>query len=143
MFVSRRCSCFVLFWICLLSVVCAQGNNWPPATDGRWAGGANGQVGAGAVANAGMHPPGQLGSTDPQFSYGYAGVDSRGPYGGAGGNGGYYVSGVDEHGRPYNYNGGAGAAPNYHNSYNYRSGAAVALGSLGLALTLTLLATRA
>lgn len=92
-----------------------------------------------------MHPPGSLGNSDPQFSYGYAGVDSRGPYGGAGGNGGYYVSGTDEHGRPFSYNGGnIGGQPgmpgqpgyNPNNPYGYRSGSAsvASLAPLGIAL---------
>lgn len=112
-------------------------------------------VGTGAWSNAqagGMHPPGSLGNTDAQYSYGYAGVDSRGPYGGAGGNGGYYVSGTDEHGRPFSYNGGAIGGqpgqpgyPNPNNPYGYRSGASVAsMASLGIVLaacTLALLGT--
>lgn len=96
-----------------------------------WGAGNPAGVGTGAWSNAqaggaGMHPPGSLSNSDPQFSYGYAGVDSRGPYGGAGGNGGYYVSGTDEHGRPFSYNGGnIGGQPGYpNNPYGYRSGAA-------------------
>lgn len=112
------------------------------------AGNTNG-VGTGAWSNAqagGMHPPGSLGNSDAQYSYGYAGVDSRGPYGGAGGNGGYYVSGTDEHGRPFSYNGGAIGGqpgqpgyPNPNNPYGYRSGAnAASMASLGIVLVCAL-----
>ncbi|KAH8285728.1 hypothetical protein KR044_010124, partial [Drosophila immigrans] len=128
-----------------VSAVCAQGT---------WGGGNNANAGAGAWSNsqpagAGMHPPGSLGAQDPQLSYGYAGVDSRGgAYGGAGGNGGYYVSGTDEHGRPFSYNGGVGAGgqplpgqPGYRN-YGYYSSAGAAAASLGLALAMALVASR-
>lgn len=126
-----------------------------------WGGAGNtAGVGTGAWSNAqaggaGMHPPGSLSNSDPQYSYGYAGIDSRGPYGGAGGNGGYYVSGTDEHGRPFSYNSGniggqpgmpgQPGYPNPNNPYGYRSGANVAsMASLGIVLaacTLALLGT--
>ncbi|KAH8386435.1 hypothetical protein KR093_000505, partial [Drosophila rubida] len=120
-----------------------------------WGGGNTAGAGAGAWSNsqpggAGMHPPGSLGGQDPQLSYGYAGVDSRGgAYGGAGGNGGYYVSGTDEHGRPFSYNGGVGVGvngqplpgqPGYRNNYGYYSSSGTLAASLSLALTLSLLA---
>ncbi|XP_062140218.1 uncharacterized protein LOC133848602 [Drosophila sulfurigaster albostrigata] len=142
---SDRRNCVVV--ICLLatlSLVYAQGT---------WGGG--NAAGAGAWSNsqpggaAGMHPPGSLGGQDPQISYGYAGVDSRGgAYGGAAGNGGYYVSGTDEHGRPFSYNGGVGAGgqplpgqPGYRN-YGYYSGAGAVVASLSMALAMALLASR-
>ncbi|XP_016942127.2 collagen alpha-2(I) chain [Drosophila suzukii] len=110
-------------------------------------------AGVGAFSNAqssGMHPPGSLGGQDPQYSYGYAGIDSRGPYGGAGGNGAYYVSGTDEHGRPFSYGNQAGQPgqpgymgirpdPNYPGSYGYQSAAAVITTPVGATLTLVAL----
>ncbi|EDV91911.1 PE-PGRS family protein PE_PGRS26 [Drosophila grimshawi] len=144
---DRRCS--VVIWICAfacLATVHGQngGVNWSAGN------GAAGGAGAGAWSNAqgaGMRPPGSLSNSDPQYSYGYAGVDSRGPYGGAGGNGGYYVSGTDEHGRPYSYNGGSNGQsmpppPGYPNNYGYRSDAGAVMASMGMALALALLASR-
>ncbi|KAH8303242.1 hypothetical protein KR059_004575, partial [Drosophila kikkawai] len=113
-------------------------------------------AGVGAWSNAqsgGMHPPGTLGSQDPQYSYGYAGIDSRGTYGGAGGNGAYYVGGTDEHGRPFSYGNQAGGQPGYmggirpeSNYYGYRNAAATmtrgVVMTLALGLGLTLVARR-
>ncbi|XP_017129916.1 heterogeneous nuclear ribonucleoprotein A3 homolog 2 [Drosophila elegans] len=117
-------------------------------------------AGVGAWSNAqsgGMHPPGSLSGQDPQYSYGYAGIDSRGSYGGAGGNGAYYVSGTDEHGRPFSYGNQAGQPgqpgymgvrpdPNYPGSYGYQNAAGVIstsmLATLALAIGLTLATTR-
>ncbi|XP_017097340.1 uncharacterized protein [Drosophila bipectinata] len=104
-------------------------------------------AGVGAWSNAqsgGMQPPGSLGSHDPQYSYGYAGIDSRGSYGGAGGNGAYYVGGTDEHGRPFSY-GGQGQQgymgvrdPNYPGGvYGYRN-TATGMGGTALSVTLAL-----
>ncbi|KAH8395689.1 hypothetical protein KR222_009526 [Zaprionus bogoriensis] len=146
------CRSFVFVAICLLATFATA-----HAQTGGVTWGAGNGAGAGAWSNAqaggpGMHPPGPLGSTDQQISYGYAGIDSRGPYGGAGGNGGYYVSGTDEHGRPFTYNGGIGPGgqpmpmpgqPGYPgNSYGYRAGASAALASIGIvACAMALLAT--
>ncbi|KAM8721110.1 hypothetical protein ACLKA7_007047 [Drosophila subpalustris] len=144
---SDRRNCVVV--ICLfaaLSAVYAQGGGVT------WGGGQNAGAGAGAWSNAqqggpGMHPPGSLVGQDPQISYGYGGVDSRGnTYGGAGGNGGYYVSGTDEHGRPFSYNGGVGGQPlpgqpGYPNNY-YRSSAGAAVASVGVALVMSVLVSR-
>ncbi|XP_064536944.1 uncharacterized protein LOC135427384 [Drosophila montana] len=137
---------FVVIWICAIAYLAAAVN----AQSGSVNWNAGNSAGTGAWSNAqtgGMHPPGSLGSTDPQYSYGYGGIDSRGPYGGAGGNGGYYVSGTDEHGRPYSYNGGMGGQPvppppGYPNNYGYRSSAGAAVASVGVALSLALLAAR-
>ncbi|XP_017041919.1 galectin-3 [Drosophila ficusphila] len=106
-------------------------------------------AGVGAWSNSqsgGMHPPGSLSGQDPQYSYGYAGIDSRGPYGGAGGNGAYYVSGTDEHGRPFSYGNQPGQPgymgvrpdPNYPGSYGYRNSAAIATNSVNAALALVI-----
>ncbi|SPP78517.1 heterogeneous nuclear ribonucleoprotein 87F [Drosophila guanche] len=143
----------IVFYLLLAGLAAVHGQS-----GGTWNNG-NGGVGAWSNAQtggAGMHPPpGSLSGQDPQFSYGYAGVDSRGTYGGAGGNGGYYVSSTDEHGRPFSYN-GQGNQPlpgqpgysmdngRYPGSYGYR-GAAAATTSGTLALTLgaaALLASR-
>ncbi|KAH8254942.1 hypothetical protein KR038_004722, partial [Drosophila bunnanda] len=115
-------------------------------------------AGVGAWSNAqsgGMHPPGSLGAQDPQYSYGYAGIDSRGTYGGAGGNGAYYVGGTDEHGRPFSYGNQAGGymggirpESNYPGAYGYRNGATATTtaggvaATLAMALGLTLMARR-
>ncbi|BFG02674.1 pupal cuticle protein Edg-91 [Drosophila madeirensis] len=137
----------IVFYLLLAGLAAVHGQS------GTWNNG-NGGVGAWSNAQtggAGMHPPGSLSGQDPQYSYGYAGVDSRGTYGGAGGNGGYYVSGTDEHGRPFSYN-GQGNQPlpgqpgynmdsngRYPGSYGYRGGAAATTsGTLGVALTLAL-----
>ncbi|KAH8273435.1 hypothetical protein KR018_000603, partial [Drosophila ironensis] len=117
--------------------------------------------GVGAWSNAqsggGMHPPGSLtGQQDPQYSYGYAGIDSRGAsYGGAGGNGAYYVGGTDEHGRPFSYGNQAGQPgymgirpdPNYPGVYGYRNAAtsfstATASATAALALAVALASGR-
>ncbi|XP_017066860.1 uncharacterized protein LOC108104994 [Drosophila eugracilis] len=111
-------------------------------------------AGVGVYSNAqssGMHPPGSLSGQDPQYSYGYAGIDSRGPYGGAGGNGGYYVSGTDEHGRPFSYGNQVGQAgqpgymgvrpdPNFPGQYQgYHNAAPAIIGSsVGATFTLIL-----
>ncbi|KAH8421345.1 hypothetical protein KR009_002417, partial [Drosophila setifemur] len=106
-------------------------------------------AGVGAWSNSqsgGMQPggmqPGSLGAQDPQYSYGYAGIDSRGSYGGAGGNGAYYVGGTDEHGRPFSYGNQAGQPGyrnnmNYPGSYGYQNGA-VGMGNPLQAVTLAL-----
>ncbi|XP_036338547.1 glycine-rich cell wall structural protein 1.8 [Rhagoletis pomonella] len=72
-------------------------------------GGAGGWAGAsGSPGAPGM--PGAPGTSD--YGFGYGGVDSRGnTYGGAGGNGGYYVGGIDDQGRRFAYSGGAGGMP--------------------------------
>ncbi|EDX02069.1 galectin-3 isoform X1 [Drosophila yakuba] len=108
--------------------------------------------GVGVYSNAqssGMHPPGSLSGQDPQYSYGYAGIDSRGSYGGAGGNGAYYVSGTDEHGRPFSYGNQVGQPgqpgymgvrpdPNYPGSYGYHNGGAIFASSMGVTVTIAL-----
>ncbi|XP_017134536.1 glycine-rich cell wall structural protein [Drosophila miranda] len=147
---KRYISGSIVFYLALAGLLVAVNGQ-----TGTWN---NGNGGVGAWSNAqtggGMHPPGSLSSQDPQYSYGYAGVDSRGTYGGAGGNGGYYVSGTDEHGRPFSYNGqgqpgqpgynmGGRLDPGYPGSYGYRGGAATithgrGLISLGVAVTLAL-----
>ncbi|XP_011198806.2 uncharacterized protein LOC105222932 [Bactrocera dorsalis] len=72
--------------------------------------GGNGGAGGWGGAAGSPGAPGAPGSSD--FGYGYAGVDSRGhAYGGAGGNGGYYVGGLDDQGRRFSYSGGAGGMP--------------------------------
>ncbi|XP_034476190.1 glycine-rich cell wall structural protein 1.8 [Drosophila innubila] len=141
---DRRNCVFVICLLAALSAVYGQGGGVT------WGGGNN--AGAGAWSNSqqggpGMHPPGSLGNQDPQISYGYAGVDSRGNYGGAGGNGGYYVSGTDEHGRPFSYNGGVGGQPlpgqpRYPNNYGYQSSASLSVASMGVALVLAVLVSR-
>ncbi|XP_022229428.1 PE-PGRS family protein PE_PGRS26 [Drosophila obscura] len=142
---NRYLSGSIVIYLALAGLVAVNGQS------GTWNNG-NGGVGAWSNAQtgaAGMHPPGSLSSQDPQYSYGYAGVDSRGTYGGAGGNGGYYVSGTDEHGRPFSYNGQGNQQPlpgqpgynmdsRYPGSYGYRGGAASITGTLGMALTLAL-----
>ncbi|XP_023175906.2 glycine-rich cell wall structural protein 1 [Drosophila hydei] len=148
MSLTDRRSCIAL-WICALSACLASAS----AQNGGVTWNAGNAAGAGAWSNSqaggahGMHAPGSLGGADPQYSFGYAGIDSRGPYGGAGGNGAYYVSGTDEHGRPFSYNGGVGGQPmppppGYPNSYGYRSAAGATVASVGVALALALLAAR-
>ncbi|XP_004525032.1 putative glycine-rich cell wall structural protein 1 [Ceratitis capitata] len=91
----RQAGVILLALNCVL-LCTAQGGN---GGAGGW-GGAPGQPGA----------PGAPGNSD--FGFGYAGIDSRGhAYGGAGGNGGYYVGGVDDQGRRFSYSGGAGGMP--------------------------------
>ncbi|XP_030245065.1 ATP-dependent RNA helicase A [Drosophila navojoa] len=143
----RSCMALALGICCLLIARLASAS--PQSGGVTW--NAGNAAGAGAWSNShaggapGMHPPGSLGSTDPQYGYGYAGIDARGPYGGAGGNGAYYVSGTDEHGRPFSYNGGQPMPPpppGYLNNYGYRNGASTTAASVGVALSLALLAAR-
>ncbi|EDW78270.1 uncharacterized protein Dwil_GK16342 [Drosophila willistoni] len=145
--VGNRWISFALWIVACLSAVSGQAGTvtWGAGNGA----GANG-AGVGAWSNSqtgGMHPPGSLGSNDPQFSYGYAGVDSRGPYGGSGGNGGYYVSGTDEHGRPFSYNGGGQIPPpgypGRNDYYGYRGAASMttSVTLLGVALSIMLSTT--